>query len=100
MRAIETAISALVILLDRGRRATTMSAPVRTESTGPLVTGVAVGFLSAAAVFMALRFYTRGAILKNIGKDDWTMLVALVRVGASSLGGGLHHAKHGHGRRY
>jgi hypothetical protein len=55
-----------------------MSAPVRTESNGPLVTGVAVGFLSAAALFMALRFYTRGAILKNIGKDDWTMLVALV----------------------
>ncbi|KAK0750291.1 hypothetical protein B0T18DRAFT_428258 [Schizothecium vesticola] len=55
-----------------------MSAPVRTESNGPLVTGVAVGFLSAAVVFMALRFYTRGAILKNIGKDDWTILVALV----------------------
>lgn len=75
-----------------------MSAPVRTESNGPLVTGVAVGFLSAAAVFMALRFYTRGVILKNIGKDDWTMLVALVRFG--SLGGGLDHARHGHAGQY
>lgn len=77
-----------------------MSAPVRTESNGPLVTGVGVGFLSAAAVFVALRFYTRGAILKNIGKDDWTMLVALVRFGASSLGGGLDHTRHGHAGQY
>ena len=53
-------------------------ATIRTESNGPLVNGIAIGFTSTTAVFMILRFYTRGAILKNIGKDDWTMLAATV----------------------
>jgi len=54
------------------------TAPIRTETNGPLVNGVAIGFISATAAFMALRFYTRGALLKNIGNDDWTMLAATV----------------------
>jgi hypothetical protein len=55
-----------------------LPATVRTETNGPLVSGIAIGFVSVTALFMALRFYTRGAILKNIGKDDWTMLAAAV----------------------
>jgi hypothetical protein len=35
----------------------------------PLVTGVVV-----------LRFYTRSAIVKSIGHDDWIILLALVRL--------------------
>jgi NO-binding membrane sensor protein with MHYT domain len=32
-----------------------------------------------AAVFVALRFYTRVAIIKVVGASDWCILVALVR---------------------
>ena len=52
---------------------------IRTETNGPLVTGVAVGFVSATVLFVAGRFYTRGVILGSIGKDDWSMLIATVR---------------------
>jgi len=54
-------------------------ATIRTESNGPVVSGIAIGFTATTVVFMALRFYTRGVILKNIGNDDWTMLAATVR---------------------
>ena len=51
---------------------------IRTETNGPMVSGIVIGFLSATTVFMALRFYARGVVLKNIGMDDWTMLAATV----------------------
>jgi hypothetical protein len=51
---------------------------IRTETNGPLVTGISVGFVSVAALFVAGRLYTRGAILRCIGKDDWSILVATV----------------------
>jgi hypothetical protein len=51
---------------------------IRTETTGPLVTGIAIGFVCAAALFVAGRFYTRQVILGYVGKDDWSMLVATV----------------------
>jgi hypothetical protein len=51
---------------------------IRTETTGPLVTGIAVGFVSATALFVAGRFYTRIVILGSLGKDDWAMLIASV----------------------
>lgn len=51
---------------------------IRTETNGPLVTGIGVGFVSATALFVAGRFYTRGVILRSLGKDDWSMLVATV----------------------
>lgn len=51
---------------------------VRTETNGPLVTGIAVGFVSAAVFFVAGRLYTRGVLIRSIGKDDWSMLIATV----------------------
>lgn len=51
---------------------------IRTESKGPLVTGIAIGFASATILFVAGRFYARGVLLRSIGKDDWSMLVATV----------------------
>ncbi|KAK4148746.1 hypothetical protein C8A00DRAFT_19476 [Chaetomidium leptoderma] len=51
---------------------------IRTETNGPLVTGIAVGFVSATALFVAGRMYTRGIILRCIGKDDWSILIATV----------------------
>ncbi|KAJ1329646.1 hypothetical protein MN608_06382 [Microdochium nivale] len=47
-----------------------------TETNGPLVTGIAIGFVCATTVFIAGRFYTRGVLLRSIGKDDWCMLIA------------------------
>jgi hypothetical protein len=55
-----------------------MADAIRTETNGPLVTGISVGFASVAALFVAGRLYTRGAILRCIGKDDWSILVATV----------------------
>ncbi|KAH6855567.1 hypothetical protein B0I37DRAFT_58362 [Chaetomium sp. MPI-CAGE-AT-0009] len=58
---------------------------IRTETNGPLVTGIAVGFVSATALFVAGRFYTRGVILRSLGKDDWSILVATVFSVANSV---------------
>lgn len=42
----------------------------------PLVTGI-----------VALRFYTRSSVVKSVGSDDWSILLALVRY--STQGSGL-----------
>lgn len=49
------------------------------ETNAPLVTGIAIGFVCATAIFVTGRFYTRGVLLRSIGKDDWCMLIATVR---------------------
>ncbi|KLU92854.1 hypothetical protein MAPG_11736 [Magnaporthiopsis poae ATCC 64411] len=51
---------------------------IRTETNGPIVTGIGIGFLVVNVVFTALRFYTRATILKAIGKDDWAILIATI----------------------
>ncbi|KAM0328650.1 hypothetical protein ACHAQA_005062 [Verticillium albo-atrum] len=51
---------------------------IRTETNGPMVIGITVGFTVVATVSVAGRFYTRGVILGSIGKDDWSMLIAIV----------------------
>lgn len=33
-----------------------------------------------AAIFVAMRFYTRGIIIRVLGPSDWCILLALVRV--------------------
>ena len=39
------------------------------------------------AIFVGLRFYARGRLLRNvIGVEDWLMVVALVFSGATSAG--------------
>jgi len=70
---------------------------VRTETNGPLVTGLAVGFMSATVLFMAGRFYTRGVILRSIGKDDWSMLAATVFAVVNSVAT-CFEVKYGMGR--
>ncbi|KAK2026104.1 hypothetical protein LX32DRAFT_642179 [Colletotrichum zoysiae] len=52
---------------------------IRTETNGPYVTGIAVGFAIAAAAVFSLRLYTRLVLLKTAGKDDWTICIAMVR---------------------
>lgn len=42
---------------------------------------------SIGAIFVALRFYTRGYLLRNVlGAEDWFVLVALVFSGATCAG--------------
>ncbi|VBB71378.1 Putative protein of unknown function [Podospora comata] len=50
-----------------------------------------------AAVFVALRFYTRGVLIKVIGGSDWSILVALIFAGAT-CGGVIEQATHGAGQ--
>lgn len=49
----------------------------------PLVTGI-----------VALRFYTRSSVVKSVGSDDWSILLALVRYSKQESGfvdiGGLN----------
>ncbi|KAL8364687.1 hypothetical protein RB595_003796 [Gaeumannomyces hyphopodioides] len=56
----------------------TTTPQIRTETNGPMVTTIACVFSATALIFTALRFYTRGTILKAIGTDDWAMLIATV----------------------
>ncbi|GKT44836.1 uncharacterized protein ColSpa_05017 [Colletotrichum spaethianum] len=56
----------------------TNAAPViRTESNGPLVSGIAIGFVIASAAVLSLRLYTRVLLLKTAGSDDWTISMAM-----------------------
>ncbi|KAK4202968.1 hypothetical protein QBC40DRAFT_195205 [Triangularia verruculosa] len=50
-----------------------------------------------AALFVALRFYTRGVLIKVIGGSDWSILVALIFAGAT-CGGVIEQATHGAGQ--
>lgn len=56
------------------------------ETNGPMVSSIGAAFGAGALIFVALRFYTRGVILKAIGKDDWAILVATVSVLPPNLG--------------
>ncbi|WYZ38155.1 hypothetical protein EsH8_III_000069 [Colletotrichum jinshuiense] len=50
---------------------------IRTESNGPLVSGIAIGFVVASAFVLSLRLYARLVLLKTAGKDDWTISLAM-----------------------
>ncbi|KAK4173306.1 hypothetical protein QBC36DRAFT_59647 [Triangularia setosa] len=50
-----------------------------------------------AALFVALRLYTRGVLIKVIGGSDWSILVALIFAGAT-CGGVIEQATHGAGQ--
>jgi hypothetical protein len=52
---------------------------IRTESQGPLVIGIAVGFVVASGIIVLLRVYARLVLLGLAGPDDWTILAATVR---------------------
>lgn len=46
---------------------------------GERVLIVSAVFTCLATIFSAIRIYTRSFIVKQMGADDWTILVALVR---------------------
>ncbi|KAK1589935.1 uncharacterized protein LY79DRAFT_650259 [Colletotrichum navitas] len=50
---------------------------IRTETNGPYVTGIAIGFAIASAAIFSLRLYTRLFLLKTAGKDDWTICISM-----------------------
>lgn len=54
------------------------SAPYPDEYTGQSVVPCAVVSTGLAAVFVGLRLYTRGVILRRLGLEDWFILVSLV----------------------
>ncbi|KAL8329780.1 hypothetical protein RB597_005184 [Gaeumannomyces tritici] len=70
---------------------------VSTETTGPVVAGVAVGFLVVNVTFTSLRLFTRATILKAVGKDDWAILAATVLAIVYSVAM-LFEVKYGMGR--
>lgn len=41
------------------------------------IIGCAVATWAVAAVFVGLRFYLRGHLMKVLGREDWTILVSL-----------------------
>lgn len=45
----------------------------------PLLMSVQAGMASGSTVAVALRFYSRIFITRNVRWDDWFMLLALVR---------------------
>ncbi|KAH9897557.1 hypothetical protein F4778DRAFT_744038 [Xylariomycetidae sp. FL2044] len=68
------------------------------ENIQPVVWGVTVPFVILCAASCVVRLYTRAAIVKHLGPDDWLMVaVFLVWIGQqyiawmwTILGGGLH----------
>jgi hypothetical protein len=47
---------------------------------GPQVNGVAGLFLALSTITILLRCYCRALVVKNFGLDDWSALVAWVRL--------------------
>jgi hypothetical protein len=49
------------------------------EDRGPQVAGVAILFLILSWIFVSLRCYVRGFMIKSFGPDDWFAVASLVR---------------------
>ncbi|KAH8599669.1 hypothetical protein B0O99DRAFT_610635 [Bisporella sp. PMI_857] len=72
-------------------------APEDLESRVPLLMGVLIGMGSASTVAVGLRFLARARISRQVGADDWTMLVALIFSILTTITGSLA-ASYGMGR--
>jgi hypothetical protein len=59
-----------------------MTVPV--AGRGPQVAGVAGLFLALSTITIMLRCYCRAFVVKSFGLDDWSALVAWVRIALSS----------------
>lgn len=66
------------------------------HARGQIHLGVSFTLVPIACIFVALRFYCRGVLVKNIGKDDWFMMVALL-ITVSMAIMNIFHIKHGTG---
>jgi hypothetical protein len=51
---------------------------VPTETQGPLLVGVAVGFVIFSGIILLMRLYTRLVLISSPGADDWTIVLAMV----------------------
>ncbi|CDM34355.1 unnamed protein product [Penicillium roqueforti FM164] len=58
----------------------TMDAEYINQTKGPRILGVFWAFFSVSVVMVSLRFYIRVRVLRNIGLDDYIVLVAMVMV--------------------
>jgi hypothetical protein len=50
------------------------------ENRGGMVVAVITACSIVVTVIVALRFYVRFGIIKNLGADDWVLAAALVRL--------------------
>jgi hypothetical protein len=48
------------------------------EDRGPELATVAIAFIVTTWLFVGMRVYIRGWMIKNLGMDDWFMVVTLV----------------------
>jgi hypothetical protein len=63
--------------------ATDASTPTHSNALTPIA--VSVGTLTSALILVIARLYTRICIVKQVGADDWTILVAWVCLCVLSL---------------
>jgi hypothetical protein len=50
------------------------------EDRGPVVLGVSTAMITVSSVFVGLRFASRIGIVRRVGWDDYTILIAWVRM--------------------
>lgn len=53
------------------------------DDRGYVVIYVVASVVPITGLIVALRFYTRWAVVKSFGIDDWAILAAMVRLSAS-----------------
>lgn len=58
---------------------------LRAETKAVLINSLAIIFVTLSSLSVLLRLYTRGRILKNIGADDVTIIVAQILAIAVSV---------------
>jgi hypothetical protein len=48
------------------------------DNRGPELAAVAVAFIVTTWLFVGVRVYIRGWMIKSLGMDDWLMVITLV----------------------
>ncbi|CAM1501367.1 Fc.00g105290.m01.CDS01 [Cosmosporella sp. VM-42] len=52
--------------------------PEGTPTEAPTITGIIVTFTGLSLLFVCLRLYVRGLLIKAMGKDDWIIIVSWI----------------------
>lgn len=77
-RTISRSLGILVDLSSTDAMTALGPPPEGDVNQGPGIIGTLAATTSTCIMIVALRFWVRGRIMKAIGWDDWTILLALV----------------------
>ena len=57
---------------------------LKAEDMGPTCNAIVISFTIIAFISVSLRFYTRAILVRNVGWDDYCILLSMVRPDTST----------------